>query len=271
MAKELGFRNFFHEHDIFGFDKEKAEREKQEFDDKIVSLSDLPVRKFDLGRMMDFILRESQYDPKPAHSRFLTEVQWGSQPGAMRLVITPKYHAVVQRLHTDLEGEPAWLCKKVFSINAPKYAGKEDIVASELHEVVQLVERQGMENPHKKPDLEDLANDMANRFKREPNEFLYLMGMKQVTENHYCIYFSGRAGGVGRSTGAKTSAMIREYIINVGYEKNRGLIKVFSHFVNETDEGESWGIQPAEFNQLYMPSQPNHEIIESIVTSLRYF
>jgi len=267
MPKIQGFKEWV---DIFGFDKELIEKEKKFLEKR--KEDQKPIRAFNIHEMMDHLNRLSQFSLKPPFQRFLTEMQWGTTGGALRLLITPKYHTVIQRLQHDLSGEPVWFCKKVYSIDYENYGGKEDVVANELYEIVQNLEKEKLERNLAEYDLESLAYKLSNVIKSFKHDFLIFQGIKELNENNYELYMFVRGAGVGRTIGARMSQRVNEYILDLSFNEQTGNVKVFFFPVSDEDEGGNmWIIQPPDFFQFFSSGQQINEIIDAVMVSLKCF
>lgn len=256
--------------DIFGFEKEQREQEKALLAKK--PNQEKPIKAFNLQEMMDNLYRLSEYAVKPPFQRFFSEMQWGTEAGALRTIITPKYHVVIERLSNDLRGDPIWICKKIYSINYDDFAGKEDLVASEVYEALQMLEKEKLNMNTKEYDLATLAIRMSTSVKAFKHDVLVFQGLKKLTECNYEIYMSVKGAGVGRSVGARTSRSVQEYILDMSFNEHTGNVKVFFFPISAQDEGgNAWEVLPAEFMEFFSSSQHINEIIDAVMVSLKCF
>jgi hypothetical protein len=89
--QDFSFKKFV-EQDIFGFG-EKLPLEKQE--------DDLPIRSFSVHRVIER-LNQHQLSLGKSKSKFLSEIQWGDQPGAIKVQFTPRLNVKIQKFHHEL-------------------------------------------------------------------------------------------------------------------------------------------------------------------------
>src|SRR5581483_11557187 len=78
--------------------------------------SELPVNLFSIQAFTDYLSRK-HLDDKECFHPFLELVKWGTNTGAIKVRVTPNFDIHVEKLSLDLESEPIWITKRVFSLN----------------------------------------------------------------------------------------------------------------------------------------------------------
>lgn len=232
---------------------------------------DLPVVGFNTERMIDLLSRR-EIGFKKGFSRFTNECQWGENPGAVRVIVTPKVNLKIQRLHADREGTPVWLMKRYFFIDDGNFAGREDVVAAEVFDEVSEVNDAQMENVADF-DMRELAQSMGDRLNGVDSSVI-LSGntIKQTGQDEWTLLYYLRGGGVGSGAGASASRGIMEVVVNLSKNKNTGLIKAMVSVVNNTDEsGNAWTLSPCDFEEYFLPTQGKNEIIDAVATALKTY
>jgi hypothetical protein len=266
MMPSFAFKEWVGLRDIFGFEREVNQAQEPQNTD------DLPVKQLSLGVLMERLGRNTLPLGLPK-SKFLTEMQWGNQPGAVRVVWTPRLNVKIQKLHHDREGNNVWALKKFFFVNDRDFAGKEDVVADEIFDQVKLVADEKLEAvlENKEFRFEDLINALSAKVQQQDNETIDFQFMKKLNENEYDFLFYIRGGGVGTMYGPRGQRPALALIVKMGYSESTGLITSIAQLVEGVDDTSNWTIQPAEFYEVFMPTQPKREIIECIVTALKWF
>ncbi len=271
---DLNFRLWLEKTNIFGFDEDDYEVQLPYRPGKVPlkGPQDLPVERLNVQRVIEQ-LAKNDLGTRKANSRFFNECQWGeNRPGAIRAVITPKINVKIQRLHHDLEGNPVWIMKKYFFIDDGNFAGKEDVVALEIFDQVRKINDEQLEAPKRDINIKDLVETLSGKLGTlESTTLLPGHQVKKVSENEYCLFYYLRGTGASTYFGSRNTRNIMEVVVNVSRDKHTGLIKTIISVVNTEDEGVSWQLQPADFNELFMPTQGKKEIIESIITALKTY
>jgi hypothetical protein len=249
--------------DIFGFEKERPVTKKV--------VDERPIVPIDPDVLMDTML-ETNLDGRKAFSDFHDQVQWGREPGAIQMVISPlgSFKSIVRKLHTNLKGESVWVCKKIIPYADILHANKkiDESLAADIFEQIEKVSKGDLEAPlNNYCKLDSLTIKVANYCRRKdiiPELFIF-KGIRQVKKNeNYLIYFEPRGQGVE----APGSARVEQFIINMSYNPETGMIKSFGHDVQSPIKGHVWYAQPSEWEEYFSPSQSPNEITEAIGAAL---
>jgi hypothetical protein len=83
--------------------------------------------------------------------------------------------------------------------------------------------------------------------------------------------FYVKGGGVGTTYGPKGQRVALALVVKMAYNESTGVIKAIAELIESVDDSTSWSIQPAEFDEQFLPTQDKNEIITSITTALRWF
>lgn len=252
--------------DIFGFEKEVNQAQN------ISKVDDLPIKTLSVHVVMDRLATNNISIGRPK-SKYLSEMQWGDQPGAVRVQWTPKLNVKIQKLHHDLEGNDVWIMKKFFFVNDRDFAGKEDVVADEIFEQVKMVAEGKLESVMESGEFkfDNIVWSLASKMRQSNYDFIDFEGVKKLNENEYDLYFWINGGGQGQMFGPRGQRPALALIVKMAYSENTGLIKAIAEMVQGVDDTTNWTIQPAEFEEHYMPTQPKNEIIDSVISALRWF
>jgi hypothetical protein len=274
---DFNFRQWL-EVNIFGFeDNESFDKDASYHMAKkpLKGPQDLPIERMNVQRVIEELAKNDLGIKKGVIS-FFSECQWGSNPGAIRAIITPKINVKIQKLHHDMEGNKVWLMKKFFFIDDANFAGKEDVVALEIFDQVKKINDEQLEKPSKNIALEELTQALSSKMNAlESHSLVPGHQVKKISENEYNLYYYLRGGGRTNYPGSGTTKNIMEVVVSLSSQKNTGLIKGMVTVVSNIDSGAkgggTWVLIPSDFVEYFMPSQGKKEIIEAIMTALRNY
>ncbi len=253
--------------DIFGFDEDLTAKMIA----RLRRPDDKPIRHFNVNEMMNR-LAQNKLGHHQGFQKFNNESQWGTLPGAIKVELGMQFTVYIERLVYDLEGDPRWITKKVFKINVNEYNGYEDSVADAIYDEVVKVFMDPLDGPSKEyGGLEDLIETVVDKAKHYGGDMFIFERLKKVNDDNYILVFGVRGGGVGALQKTRSEGRINQYIIDISFDKKTGLLHVIETTVQTGDEGTSWDLQPSFFEGMFCPSQADAEIVESIVTSMKYF
>lgn len=260
----MRFKTWLEQNDIFGFDK-PAKIEPRSI------IEEEPIKSFNSEYAIDLLL-EKNLNSKHAFSRFSNEIQWGSGSGAIKLKISPMFDAFIYNLIHDLEGNPTWICRKVFQINNKDFAGRERVVSEDLFEQIQKIDQSGLLYAKEEMDFASFVSALVNRLKHFKSEIFYYKGTKKLHENNYLTWFEIKGQGSGRVAGSHAAASILQMITDMSFNPKTGLIRLMLTNVNDNvDEPTSWELWYSDFNEQYSPIQSRDEIIETFLCFLKYY
>lgn len=255
--------------DIFGFEEDEVAEKVR----LLRRADDRPIKPFDITQMLEDMATQ-RVGRHHGFQRFSNEVQWGTGPGAVKVEVGTQMTAYIERAINDLAGNLTWVTKKVYKINAEEYRDYPDAVADALMTDVNQVFGEGLDGPdrHYSHDaLIDLVEHLVQRIKETRHQYFVYEGVKRVNEHNYIIRFSAKGGGVGALFTTHNQGRINEFLIDVSFNPEAGLLHAILTSVQTGDEGASWEIQPSLFEGWYAPTQAAKDITESLLTSMKYF
>jgi hypothetical protein len=250
--------------DIFGFERPKNNNAPK-------ATNDLPILAINSEMLIESMLKTNLNGQEP-FSEFPDQIQWGQNPGAMRMVISPlgSFKSIIRKLMLNLEGKEVWACKKIIPYNdimnaTPSFDEK---LAMDLFENIEEIYKQDIEAPSREYNkLERLTLAVARTAQRRdviPEIFIY-RGIKQIKKDeNYIIYFECKGQGVE----APGSARLEQFIIDMSYNKNTGMIRSFGHDVQSPIRGHLWYSQPSEWDEYFSAGQSDKEIAMAIGQAL---
>jgi hypothetical protein len=265
------FKSYFENDnfDIFGFNQ--LEKERDNLSDK--PDDDMPITLFSVDWLMNSLARKRINNVKANHD-FLDEIYWGNKKvGTIRVRLTPNTNVYIERLMADLEGNPIWICKRLFKIDQRDFQGKEDIVADDIFKEVIKIDSEKFEAAKADwKDLQLLVSKLVQRIRTAHGDIFMYQDVKKVRKNYYVIWFSIAGAGTGRllHTGRR-SQRTPEATVDVAYDDVAGTIHIILSTVSGGDEGLSWEIDVPYLDAFYAPSQSREEIVDTIVTALKYY
>jgi hypothetical protein len=119
--------------------------------------------------------------------------------------------------------------------------------------------------------FENIVYSLAAKMRQQDNDTIDFQGVKKLNENEYDLSFYIRGGGQGTMYGPKGQRPALALIVKMGYNENTGLIKAIAELIQGVDDTSNWTIQPAEFEEVFLPTQSKNEIITAITTALKWF
>ncbi|MCK9458476.1 MAG: hypothetical protein M0R80_02385 [Proteobacteria bacterium] len=247
------FKCWIESKDIFGFERELYADPKPEKLEK-------PVKEFSLTRLMTS-LGQYPLGVKEPNIRFINEIQWGQDPGAIRVRIGNKLCVMVERLNIDLQGMKRWGCKRFYQIPQDGSGGQEESVSQEIMEVIKQVDMEPLDSAnHDYKDLEELAASMSNMLKKTSNSLFIFEGTRKNDEDEYIIRFSVR----GMGQGWRQQRRIEENHTRLNYNKDHGVIKLSNFNIYSPQKGREWQQSQQDLELYFFPSQPMEEVVECI-------
>jgi hypothetical protein len=261
MEKIMKFKNWLENTDIFGFEKDITKQKDQK-------LSDTPIKRFDLEKMME-CLAERNLNGKIAKSLFINQIQWGEGVGAVKIWSGTGLQIGIERLGINLESRPVWVMKKFFQVNRAGYGGHEDKVAKELFEYIESIDRQPIDSPKKEyNDLEKLVVNTANKLRRSANDIFIYEGIKKVSPNNYIIKMELRGHGVER----RHQQRVIQNVTDMSYNPQTGVIRLINANVeNHVGGSVDWTIMPSDMDWNFFPTQSGDEIADTITTNIKWY
>lgn len=256
------FKKFVEATDIFGFDKDQSEKEQN--DPFLIN----PIHQFDTELMIDLLSKKSVGTLQPI-SGFNDEIQWGTQPGAVKVECDTGYTFFIKRLNMDKQGTPRWVTKRAFQLNRNGYGGYEDSVAQEVHEHVSQVFKQNLDAPVDDFDeLQELTVHLYGKMKRACRNIFIPEGIRKLSDHAYIIQFGVRGQGVE----ARDHTRVEANQTLISYDKDHGTIRVTNYNIKSATAGEhSWKIMPSDLDLMFFPSQNRDEVSEAIAVHMKYY
>lgn len=259
---KLKFRNWLEAvEDIYGFEDKEPEDER---------VDDLPIKSFSIHRLLNE-LSDYTIGELVCYRNFVDQVQWGNEPGALRVRLTPNLGVILERMTSDLQGKPFWITKKLFKLRNQEFAGRESTVAAEINHHIQEISKESLDSPSANYNLYPLAIRLADRVKKHIHNMFIYEEFKKINENNYNILFSLVGAGVGRLLGSgNQTGWTPAGIIDISYNPERGSIKGILNTISVDNDTDSWRIDVPYFLSEFAPSQPAEEIITTIVSGLKF-
>ena len=259
--QKLNFKKFFEATDIFGFEPNRSQEEK---DDNLLTH---PINQFDIELMMDLLSQKRISNQEP-FMKFLHEIQWGHIPGSMKLEVDTGYTFYIKRLAIDKEGNPRWLTKKMFQLNRQGYGGLEDKVAQEIFENLERYSTQNIETPvDDYKDLENLTSNIYEKLKRTSKIIFIPEGVRKLSDDAYIIKFGVRGHGL-ESAG---QYRVEQNQTLISYDRKAGTIRLTNYNVESPVAAHTWSIGLNDLDLYFFPSQDRDEISETIAVHMKYY
>lgn len=199
--------------------------------------------------------------------RFQDLVEWGSEPGALQLQITPlgSYKIITRRMINDLQGQPKWICKKIFPLEEDVHNTREEGYASEVRDYLESLNETMLETAKPKFEKFDMLSSkmFASARKNYPSYIMFPIGMVKKSDNYHKYVFEFR--GHGAEAPGKTRA--EQFNIDLYWDEKAGLVKCWGYNIDSSMRHHTWYVQPSEWEEWFAPSQDHKEIIESVIAA----
>lgn len=248
--------------ELFGVESRKKKEPEDERDQ-----SDLPIMQFNFELLSDLLEMKNVglYDGR---KNYHSEVQWGHQPGALKVLAQPDMRTTIKRLGLDLNGNHRWLTKRIFQIKKNGYGGFEDVVANELYDVLKEIHNQELEAPNGNFDeMEPLVRFVTNKVRRVMPNMLIFKELRRLTEDHYVSNFELTGNGAE----APNQQQIEQLELEYAYDRENGLIRIISRFVeSKVGRTREWKLAPSYLDIIFFPSQSFDEIAEPVAVHMKY-
>ncbi|NBT57970.1 hypothetical protein EBT16_04215 [bacterium] len=260
------FRQWLESRDIFGFEGKRDERPREVDEDPIVPMNAEVIIETMLG---------TDIEGRKAFSDYPDQVQWGREPGAMQMVISPlgSFKSIVRKLQVNLKGENVWVCKKIMPYKDIMHSNVrfDEAFAMALFEQIEKISHGEMEAPARDyGGLESLTLKVANRCVKKdvlPEVFIF-RGVREIKKNeNYLIFFEPRGQGVE----APGSARVEQFMIDMSYDGKTGMVRSFGHDIQSPTRGHVWYPQPSEWDEYFSPTQDKNEIVDAVSSAFRTY
>jgi hypothetical protein len=226
-----------------------------------------PINTFNIEQMRD-ILIERELGPFRPFSRFVNEVQWGYNPGAIRLWVDPKSGVYMDRLGNDLDGTPRWYTNRFYQINRHGYGGYEEVVTQELFDHLEKIQESPNDSPMAGFDgMFDLIRSLTERLRREAKSIFIFDRVQKMHENRYLVCFNLRGQGVQ----APQQKRIEKNITDINYYPEGGYLRAINYNYESPLGEHKWEVSGPDIDIVFFPTQPKDEIIDPIVTNLAFY
>lgn len=261
------FRNWLitEKKDLFGFERA---RERQ----LPPPMGEHPITPTNGDGLMSELARYSLGVKSPKWE-WTDRIQWGhGGTGSLQVQISPlgSFTATIRRKITDLEGDNAWLCKKVFPLRDQPNGINETVVAGNIFQHLAQIDKQMAEMPIRDFNEKQFANfvESLSRHARTHAPAIFKMeGIAKLNKYDYQIFF----GVSGYGTEAPGSRHLEQFNINISYLPYKGLIRCWGNDISSPTGTHEWQLRPSEWDEYFSPAQPRMEAIEAICTFLEVY
>lgn len=227
-----------------------------------------PIKGFDVELMMELLSRKrlGVYLPK---SSFLNEIQWGTQPGAIKLEVDTGYTFFIKKLTNDKTGEPRWITKKALQLNRNGFGGKEDLVAQEIYDNLNSLLDENLEFYNEKyEETENLTKYLYDKMISSAKTIFFPEGIKKINDDAYIIKF----GVKGQGLEFRDQQRIEQNQTLINYDKNLGTIRITNYnLLSPVGKAHEFNIGKNDLDVYFMPSQSMDEIANVLCVHMRYY
>jgi hypothetical protein len=250
------------ETDIFGFDRKKEEENPND------SLLTNPIDQFDIELMMEFLAKK-KIGTQKGEVGFHNVIQWGNQPGSVKLEVDTGYRFNIKKLGIDKQGNPRWVTKKLFQLNRQGYGGYEDSVAQEVFEQLEQAGADMIEAaPEDYKDLDNLVHNIYSKLKRTAKHIFIPEGIRKLHDDAYIIKFGVKGSGLE----ARDQHRVEQNQTLVSYDRQQGTIRITNYnLLSKTGGAHEFKINQNDFDAYFFPSQSRDEISEVVAVKMKFY
>jgi hypothetical protein len=257
----LDFKRWMEAKDIFGMDNLPIRIDRPDTDDR-------PTLRLNVEEVIaDLKHRVNAKNPVELYHS-TSEMQWGSQPGAIKATISPlgAVNLVIRRLVPDALGHHRWVCKGVYPLEDwYNQRGAERALSEDILTKVADIDRQSMEAPDKDfEEMEHLAVALASQLRRRVPQVFYYDSLIKDGAGNYLVKFNVRGQGVQ----ARNQLRVEEYVVQATYDRPCGIIRIQGYQVQSTLGQHRWLPGVPDFREVFMPSQQPEDIVSAVVAHM---
>lgn len=246
--------------DIFGFERELRPEKKDPRDTQ-------PINAFDIEKIIENLARHN-IGPLQPEIKFVNEIVWGNESGAIRVSINSWLNVVLERKTTDLAGRGMWIAKKVYQLNHNQFGGAESQVSQEILQEVENVYKAVPDSANREyKELQNLVIAITGMMKRNAHDIFVFQGIRRINENNYIIRFGLRGHGVQR----KGQKRVEENHTQVTFDQNSGLIRLTNYNIESPLGEHKWAVTQKDVDWYFAPNQNKSEIAQTISTTMHWY
>lgn len=252
--------------DIFGFENNRTPCRAT---NQNLTNGDKPIVPINYERISDLLGKHAIRTKEPC-VKFVNEVHWGKEPGALRAWFSQNGNLIIDRKGINLYGESIWITKAVYQINPSGLGGFEETIAEEILEKVEKVDLLPLDSPKRQFEgMDNLVREMSAMIMQYARPMFYYQGIKKVDDFNYIIRLGVRGGLADTNPGVSRVLENQTY---VSFNRGAGVIHL-SNYNIECDIGgnTSFDIQPCDIEFWFFPTQDFYEMIQPITLNMHYY
>lgn len=253
--------------DAFGF--ELKSQQDRRTDAKPLTNGNKPIIQINFEQIMEFLSKYKVGTKEPS-VKFVNEIHWGRDPGALRAFFNNNRNLVIDRKGINLYGEPIWITKEVYQLNPSGVGGFEEIIAAEVINRVEKVDALPLDSPKREfNEMGKLVKELSSIIMEYARPMFYYQGIKKIDDFNYIIRL-GVKGGVA-DTNPDVSRVLENQTY-VSFNRGSGTIHL-SNYNIECDIGRNtaFDIQPPDMEFWFFPTQDFAEMIRPMAINMHYY
>jgi hypothetical protein len=248
--------------EMFGFDNKRGINNNRIRDTSEEVFS--PIR---YDKLVKELVHLGPINTKEPRRTFHDHIEWGDQPGAWTVDISPEgsLRATLRKLSTDLEGNPQWVCKKVVPLQGQEFVEstyKEVNIANTIHSELLVLDNEGIDSPKDYyPNFERLVIRLSDATRRDHPPIFVHEGIKKLNEHNYIVYHSYRGHGVELPSALRCE----QFDINISFPTNQGIIRCWGNEIISRTRQHEWRQRVPRWDEVFMPTQEQADICDCVV------
>jgi|688.fasta_scaffold249415_3 hypothetical protein len=229
-----------------------------------------PIEIFDVQKMLKAMVDMGHINNREINDTWPTQLSYGYGTGKMTVEASPygSYKIICRRYMNDAEGQAVPMCRLViplindFNHRGPNDPG-EEILAVKLYDKLTAINQEPIPAPN--TDWHNQFVKFVYRFQKAVKlkhpEIMNYSGTVKLNDLNYIVVFKLKGFG----NGGPSSTKINEFLINLQYLPEKGLLRSWGYDVYSPSI--SWEYLPAysEWDELFSPHQPESQIISCLM------
>ena len=229
-----------------------------------------PIEPFNTEAFLNELTNLGNLAGKTINDSWSTQISYGTGVGKLSVVASPlgSFKIIVRRYNTDAEGNLYPMCRLVVPLtNDFNHRGVndpgEEILAVKVFDKLKEINAEPF--PAAKKDwtipFSKFVYNLSEATKLKHPEIMQYRGTIRQNEYNYVLAFGLKGGGAGGPQNTRTE----EFLINVQYLPETGLIHCWGCDVWSPWASREYYLAPSEWDEYFSPTQPERQIISCIL------
>jgi hypothetical protein len=231
---------------------------------------DQPLEPFNTGAFLNELVLLGNLHGKKINDSWSSQLSYGDGIGKLSVVASPlgSFKIIVRRYNSDAEGNLYPMCRLIvpltndFNHRGPNDPG-EEILAVKVFDKLKQINAEPFPSAKKNWTIQfsKFVYNLSQALKLKHPTVMNYRGTVRQNENNYILVFGLKGGGVG----GPNNTRVEEFLINVQYLNETGLIHCWGYDVVSPSISREYYPAPSEWDEYFSPTQPEQQIISCIL------